>query len=60
MRKTQIKTLRAYRTNTNNRKYITPTPKRSINTLVPYKVTKLGSYTQLDSNGLDVCRQILS
>lgn len=48
-------TLRAHRTNTSNRKYITPTPKRFVQDLVPFKVTKLGPYTQ--QNGLDVCSQ---
>jgi hypothetical protein len=49
--------LRIYRTNTSNRKDIST--KRFIKALVPYKVTKLGRFTQPDPNGLDLARQQL-
>lgn len=49
--------LRTHRSNTSNRKDISA--KRGITTLVPYKVTKLGRFTQPDPNGLDLARQQL-
>jgi hypothetical protein len=49
--------LRTHRSNTSIRKDISA--KRVITTLTPYKVAKLGRFTQSDTNGLDLARQQL-